>query len=190
MTDIFRPGFTLENDRALLRPLQTGDYELLLPFTIQEPTLWEYSLFRPDTPKNLKKYIAEAIKEFETKTTVAFIVLDKIKNAIAGSTRYYRIDIAQKNLLIGYTWYGKDYQGTGLNKKCKSLLFQYAFETLGMERVELRADNDNLRSKAAMHSIGATEEGVLRSESYKVDGSRRDSVVFSILKEEWPQLQL
>ena len=83
--------------------------------------------------------------------------------------------------------YGKRFQGTGLNKHCKYLLLEFAFEQLNMERVEFRADNQNLRSIAAMKSIGCTQEGVLRSNTYKSDGTRRDSIVLSILKEEWYQ---
>jgi len=90
-----------------------------------------------------------------------------------------------KALTIGYTWLGKNYQGTGLNKNCKFLLLSYAFETLGFERVEFRADNDNKKSIAAMQSIGCTIEGVLRSDGYKQNGLPRNSIVLSILKTEW-----
>jgi RimJ/RimL family protein N-acetyltransferase len=87
---------------------------------------------------------------------------------------------------LGYTWYGKDFQGTGLNKHCKYLLLQFAFETLGMERVEFRADKNNSRSIAAMKSIGCVVEGVLRSQMPKYNTTeRRDSIVLSILKGEW-----
>jgi RimJ/RimL family protein N-acetyltransferase len=88
-------------------------------------------------------------------------------------------------LQLGYTWYGSAFQGTGLNKHCKYLLLNFAFEKMHMERVEFRADNDNKRSIAAMKSIGCMEEGILRSNSIKQDGSRRDSIVLSILKVEW-----
>ncbi|WP_232335693.1 GNAT family N-acetyltransferase [Mucilaginibacter arboris] len=86
---------------------------------------------------------------------------------------------------MGYTWYGKAFQGTGLNKHCKFLLLQFAFEKIGVERVEFRADNNNKRSIAAMQSIGCTVEGVLRSHAPTHDGKRRDSIILSILKDEW-----
>jgi len=88
-------------------------------------------------------------------------------------------------LQLGFTWYGKEFQGTGLNKHCKFLLLQFAFEAIGMERVEFRADINNKRSIAAMKSIGCVEEGVLRSHANKVEGGRRDSIILSILKDEW-----
>ena len=114
-----------------------------------------------------------------------FIVFDKLRNSYAGSSRFYDIQLLHKTLQLGYTWYGKDFQGTGLNKQCKYLLLSFAFDKLGMERVEFRADNNNKRSIAAMKSIGCKEEGVLRSNSVKQDGLRRDSIVLSILKGEW-----
>lgn len=90
-----------------------------------------------------------------------------------------------KCLQLGFTWYGKAFQGTGLNKHCKYLLLNYAFETMDIERVEFRADNRNARSIAAMKSIGCKVEGILRSNGWTNTGERRDSIVLSILKEEW-----
>ena len=114
-----------------------------------------------------------------------FIVFDKRTNEYAGSTRFYDIQPANKVLQIGYTWYGKKFQGTGLNKNCKLLLLSFAFEELGMERVEFRADNRNEKSIAAMKGIGCVAEGVLRSHAVTPAGARRDSIVLSILKNEW-----
>ena len=98
---------------------------------------------------------------------------------------FYDIQAAFKTLQLGYTWYGKDFQGTGLNKHCKFLLLSFAFEQAGMERVEFRADNNNERSIAAMKSIGCKVDGILRGNMPTRDGGRRDSIVLSILKDEW-----
>ena len=114
-----------------------------------------------------------------------FIVFDKRTNEYAGSTRFYDINIAYQTIQLGYTWYGKNFQGTELNKHCKYLLLGFAFEDAGMERVEFRADNNNARSIAAMKSIGCKVDGVLRANMPKREGGRRDSIVLSILKEEW-----
>ena len=110
---------------------------------------------------------------------------DKQTNKYAGSTRFYDIQVQSHTLQLGYTWYGKDFRGTGLNKHCKFLLLQLAFEELGMERVEFRADARNERSIAAMKSIGCTVEGILRQNVPLRDGGRRDSIILSILKSEW-----
>ena len=113
-------------------------------------------------------------------------MFDKKSQKYAGSTRFYDIQLAYKTVQLGYTWYGSAFRGTGLNKHCKFLLLQFAFETLGLERVEFRADNNNERSIAAMKSIGCKVEGVLRSHMPMANNQvRRDSIVLSILKNEW-----
>lgn len=181
----FKEDHILENERALLRPLKASDFDNLLYFSLNEPELWKFSLVSGSGEAGLKKYIQLAIDARKEEKEYPFIVFDKVHNSYAGSTRFYDIQLLHKTLQLGYTWYGKDFQGTGLNKQCKYLLLSFAFEKMGMERVEFRADNNNKRSIAAMKSIGCKEEGVLRSNSLKQDGLRRDSIVLSILKEEW-----
>lgn len=179
--------YILENERAVLRPLAVTDFENLLHFSLNEPELWKFSLVSGSSAAGLKKYIQLAIDARKEGKEYPFIVFDRLTNRYAGSTRFYDIQLLHKTLQLGYTWYGKDFQGTGLNKACKYLLLSFAFEKMGMERVEFRADNLNKRSIAAMKSIGCKEEGVLRSNSVKQDGLRRDSIVLSILKEEWEE---
>ena len=181
----FDHQYILENDRALLRPLEFSDYELLISFALNEPEIWKYSLVQAGGAAGLKNYIQLAIDGRNAQKEYPFIVFDKKTNQFAGSTRFYDIQLNNKCLQLGYTWYGKDFQGTGLNKQCKYLLLEFAFDTLAMERVEFRADNDNKRSIAAMHSIGCKTEGILRSNGFKPNGERRDSIVLSILKAEW-----
>lgn len=176
----------LEDDHVLLRPLEASDIDYLIPFSINEPELWKFSLVRADGKQNLENYLRIALHAKENHTEFPFIVFDKITGQYAGSTRFYDINFPFKTIQIGYTWYGADFQGTGLNKHCKYLLLQFAFETLGLERVEFRADNTNEKSKAAMLSIGCKVDGVLRS-NMPTCGSdvRRDSIVLSILRKEW-----
>jgi RimJ/RimL family protein N-acetyltransferase len=182
----FSDNIILEDDLVLLRPLQESDFDNLLEFSINEPETWKYSLVGADGKENLINYIQSAIKARDEKREFPFIVFDKKSQRYAGSTRFYDIQLEYKTVQLGYTWYGSAFRGTGLNKHCKFLLLQFAFETLEMERVEFRADNNNDRSIAAMKSIGCKVEGVLRSHMPTVnDGIRRDSIVLSILKEEW-----
>lgn len=181
---LFNEDYILENDRVLLRPLVAEDFELLLPFSLNEPELWTYSLQPGDGAKNLKVYINKALEGRKNKHSYPFIVFDKKKKAIAGSTRFYDYQESHNTVQLGFTWYGKAFQGSGLNKKCKLLLLEFAFEKLELERVEFRADNNNTRSIAAMKSIGCVPEGVLRSNCNSPTG-RRDSIVLSILKREW-----
>lgn len=179
------PNVTLEDERVLLRPLCETDYENLLPFALNERGLWFYSLVRPEGEDDLKNYMNIAFREKAAEKEFPFIVFDKKTNEYAGSTRFYDINFSYKTLQLGYTWYGKKFHGTGLNKHCKFLLLQFAFENLAMERVEFRADARNERSIAAMKSIGCKVDGILRSHMPTVEGERRDSIVLSILKDEW-----
>lgn len=181
----FETEYILENDRVLLRPIQLADYDNLINFSLNEPELWKYSLISAAGQDNLQQYIELAIANRLQKKEYPFVVFDKITNAYAGSTRFYDIQQSNRTLQLGFTWYGKDFQGTGLNKNCKFLLLEFAFEHCDMERVEFRADNENKRSIAAMKSIGCTIEGVLRSNVSKASGGRRDSIILSILKPEW-----
>lgn len=182
----FSDHIILEDDLVVLRPLQESDFDNLLEISINEPETWKYSLVGADGKENLIKYIQSAIKNREDKREFPFIVFDKKSQKYAGSTRFYDIQLEYKTLQLGFTWYGSAFRGTGLNKHCKFLLLQFAFETLGMERVEFRADNNNERSIAAMKSIGCKVEGVLRSHMPTINKEiRRDSIVLSILRNEW-----
>lgn len=187
MNSVFDPQqrYVLEDDCVLLRPLETNDCKNLLLFSLNEPELWKYSLVKVAGEENLKNYIHTALAAREAGSEYPFTVFDKRTREFAGSTRFYDIQVSQKTVQLGYTWYGKKFHGTGLNKHCKYLLLKFAFEQVGMERVEFRADNSNERSIAAMKSIGCVVEGILRSSTIKADGKRRDSIVLSILKEEW-----
>ena len=176
---------TLENEKVLLRPLEISDIDHLLEFSLHEPEIWKYSLAQGSGKENMIKYIYDAVLARTSNKEYSFIVFDKIKNKYAGSTRFYDIQLAYKTIQLGYTWYGKEFQGTGLNKNCKYLLLEYAFEILQLERVEFRADNRNERSKAAMLSIGCKVDGILRSNLPDNAGGRRDSIILSILRNEW-----
>ena len=132
----------------------------------------------------MQAYINAALKEREKGNSYPFIVYDKRKKGFAGSTRFYDYQETHNTVQLGYTWYGKDFQRTGVNKNCKYLMLEFAFETLGIDRVEFRADNNNERSIAAMKNIGCTVVGILRSNCAGPSG-RRTSIVLSILKKEW-----
>lgn len=177
----------LENDVVRLSPLEITDFESLLPFAIHEPKIWKFSLVPAAGKEGLRMYMESALKGRESGTEYPFIVFDKRSNRYAGSTRFYDMQLDKGTLQMGYTWYGSDFQGTGLNRHCKFLLLSYAFETLRLERVEFRADNDNVKSIAAMKSIGCTVEGILRSHMPTTAGGRRDSIILSILKSDWQQ---
>lgn len=176
--------YILEDDFVQLRPLQENDLIHLQHFT-SEKEVWRFSSIPVSDPESLGEYIRMAISRRNAGNEYPFIVYDKTKKQYAGSTRFYDIQPVNRTVQLGFTWYGKEFWGTGLNKHCKYLLLQFAFEEIGMERVEFRANNKNERSIAAMKSIGCTVEGILRNNMQNPDGTRRDSIVLSILKEEW-----
>lgn len=142
-------------------------------------------MIQADAPEKLKQYIQVAIENRAKQESYVFVVFDKRTNQYAGSTRFYDIQLSQATLQLGYTWYGKSFQGSGINKQCKFLMLDFAFDVLKMERVELRGDTENARSIQAMKSIGCEVDGILRSNMIRPDGSRRDSIVLSILRNEW-----
>ena len=181
----FDQDIILENEYVLLRPLQANDIALLAHFAQNESSIWKYSLLQVQNESDLAKYVEQAVEARGLKKEYAFIVFDKKKKQYAGSTRFYDIQLQFQTLQLGYTWYGAEFQGTHVNPNCKLLMLQYAFETLGMERVEFRADNRNARSIKAMKNLGCIEEGILRNHLPTIDGGRRDSIILSILKAEW-----
>lgn len=181
----FSEDYILENDRVQLRPLQLEDVAHLETFSENEPELFKYSISEVVGKENLKNYVNLTLNARENGTEYPFIVFDKKAGKYAGTTRFYDIQLKNKSLQLGYTWYGQSFQGTGINASCKYLLLRFAFETLEIERVEFRANNLNSRSIAAMKGIGCSVEGVLRKSVMEVSGLRRDTIVLSILKEEW-----
>ena len=125
----FEEQYVLEDAAVLLRPLAETDAHFLKPYSLHEPELWQYSLQTASGEENLKRYIQTAIDSRQKKHEYPFIVYDKKLQVYAGSTRFYDINILQKTLQLGYTWYGNRFWGTGLNKHCKFLLLSFAFDT-------------------------------------------------------------
>lgn len=178
----------LENERAKLTPLKKEDINELDKIAY-EPSLWKLGLSNIKEKRDLENYIATALKEKEAQTAYPFLIFDKQSNSVAGSTRYGNISLPNKRLEIGWTWMHPCFQGTGLNKACKFLLLQFAFETLHLNRVELKTDVLNQQSQKAMRKIGAKQEGIFRKHSVTSTGRVRDSIFFSIINDEWDELK-
>jgi N-acetyltransferase len=183
----FEEKYILENEMVKLRPLEISDVEFLLGYSENEPSLWDYNANGAKGKENLEKYIANAIKNRENGKEYPFIVFDKRNGKYVGSTRFYNIFLEMQTIEIGYTWYGKKFQGTGVNKNCKFLLLEFAFDKMLMERVGFAANSKNYRSINAMKSIGCTVEGTLRNCSLDARGERMDVIRLSILKKEWDE---
>lgn len=137
----------------------------------------------------LDSWIKSMLDDYAKGNRVPFTIRDNSNQQIIGSTSYMNIASTDRCLEIGTTWMDKTYHGTGLNFSMKYLLLKYAFETLGYFRVEFRTDVLNLRSRKAIEKLGASQEGVFRSHRFNKTKGRRDSVVYSIIKDEWPQIK-
>ncbi|WP_048330821.1 GNAT family N-acetyltransferase [Bizionia psychrotolerans] len=181
----FSKEYILEDDVVLLRPLKISDVNLLLSIS-EEPHIWDYSFVKGNGIKNLTKYIEATIEARKNKNEYSFLVIDKRTNEVAGSTRFCDINLLFNAVRLGFTWYGEKFQGTGLNKHCKYLMFQFAFENIAFERIGFAAYAENTRSISAMKSVGCIEEGKFRSLFPENNGKERsDAVLFSLLRDEW-----
>ena len=185
----FNKEIILENDRVLLKPLVSEDFDHLLLVAIADKTLLQFSPSPIGTPALFKEYIRQALHERSTLFRYAFSVYDKMHQQYAGCTSFANISNYDQRLEIGWTWYGREYQRTGLNRNCKFLMLQFAFEALGFERVEFRIDERNQASRRAVEKIGGQLEGILKSHMLMPDGYRRSTCYYSILKAGWPAVK-
>lgn len=175
---------TLENNRVKLTPLSLENYKNLTDIS-QQHNLVQYSPNKIDTPENLENYIQTALNDINSENAMPFIIFDKEKQAYAGCTRFGHINWKNKVLFIGWTWIGREFQGTGLNMNMKFLMLQYAFETLKFDKVSFTIDERNIRSRKAVEKIGGKLEGILRKDILMLDGFKRSTCCYGILKEEW-----
>lgn len=156
--------------------------------TVEE--LWIYSTIKISNASDFKKYFNQALRMSKQTTQNAFVVYDNLQKKYVGMTRLYAFDSKNSSTKLGFSWYDPQLQGSGINAHIKYLMLRLAFEKFGMNRVELNADLRNKRSIAAMRKIGFVEEGILRQALTLPDGHKRDTIVFSLLKEEWPTIKM
>ncbi|SEL68011.1 Protein N-acetyltransferase, RimJ/RimL family [Aquimarina amphilecti] len=181
----FSKEYILENDNVRLMPLNLEHIEKLLKVS-NDPNIWTFFLEKGENRKELLAYFLNAIDNRKIEKEYPFIVYDKTRKAYAGTTRFYDYSKELRVIKLGHTWYGKDFRGTQVNKNCKYLLLEFAFEYLGLERIGFGAHIKNKISIAAMKSIGCKEEGVLRNFIPSLDGKGRANIIlFSILRNEW-----
>lgn len=177
--------YILENKFVRISPLNTEHIPLLYNLSL-DPGIWTYFLKKGQGGKKYHTYMNNALTQKAAQKEYPFVIFDKTKKQYAGMTRFYAYSHQLQTIKLGHTWYGKNFRGTGINKHCKYLLFEFAFEQLGVERIGFGAYASNTISLAAMKSIGCTPEGVLRNLFPALDGNgRTDCALFSILKAEW-----
>lgn len=184
--NFFEQQVILEDELVRIEPLEERHFELLLPIAMQ-PSLWLYTVAKIDSENAFRKYFNTALEEKKQKRSYPFAYFHKPTQQYAGSTRYGNIDFPNKRVEIGWTWINTSLQGTGFNKHCKFLLLSFGFETLGLNRIELKTSHLNIISQKAMAKIGAVKEGVFRNHTINDDGTIRHTVYFSFIKDEWPE---
>jgi len=181
---------TLEGDLVRLRPLQESDAEELWAATGNDMNLWKWIWSIepiPQSAEEMRQLISSMnVRDAQGKRTT-FAVELKNSGKVIGSTSYLNLNAEEKSLEIGSTFYGSDYRRTGVNTECKYLLLRHIFETLGFQRVLIKADINNAISLAAIARIGAKREGVIRNDRKRRDGSWRDAVYFSVIAPEWTE---
>lgn len=178
----------MENERLLLRFIRKEDIPLLEPY-IYEPTNWASSPSKVSTQNEAEEYFAKAEAERNAGTRFLYTVYDKQNNVFCGCTAFGSISHADKRVEIGWTWLGIPFRRTGINRAMKHLMLKTAFEEMGCVRVEFKTGSKNMLSRNALKGIGAVEEGTFRKHTLLHTGEYRDTVYFSILADEWPEIQ-
>lgn len=179
----------LKGSLVTLSPLEASHADELVA-AASDGELWNLWYTMVPSSDTVGQYITKAITDYDHDTGLAFVVRDAQTGHIIGSTRYTNAAPEDRRLEIGYTWYAKSYQRTGVNTECKYLLLTHAFESLQCIAVEFRTHWMNHASRAAIQRLGAKQDGILRNHKLNRDGGCRDTVVFSIIESEWKSCKL
>jgi RimJ/RimL family protein N-acetyltransferase len=179
----------LHGKHVRLEPMTEAHIPALAEIGVGQP-FWDFMVYgRMETADDMRGWVHDVLSRAEKGTDLPFVAIHLASDRVAGATRYLNIMPQDRGLEIGGTWYGPEFQRTGVNTECKYLLLQHAFETLGCIRVQLKTDLRNERSQKAIERIGAKKEGVLRNHMILPDGHIRHSVIYSILDTEWPEVK-
>ena len=183
------PDLTLETKRALLRPVHADDYDAFLKLAKEDPDMWQYFTLNLADEKQLQKWFEMAFADKAANTRRPFTIIDKETGLVGGSSSLGNISMHDLRAEIGWSWLGKEFRSTGLNKHAKFAMMRYAFDELHFERIEFKTDVLNERARQGLRHVGGKEEGVLRSHMTMWNNRRRSSIYYSVLKEEWPELK-
>jgi RimJ/RimL family protein N-acetyltransferase len=179
---------TLQTNIVLLRPMESSDFSEFSRLAQDEDAFRYFSLNLAD-PRQLQQWMNAAFKEREADTRRPFTIIEKSSGKIAGSMSMGNISIHDLRLEIGWSWLGKDFRSTGINFHSKYSMLRHSFDNLLFERVEFKTDVLNARARKGLEKIGGKEEGILRSHMTMWNNRRRDSVYYSVIRSEWPQLK-
>jgi len=183
-SEIIQSEIILENEKVLLIPFE-NERNIELKEIIFDDEIWKYMGMYVRNDQDFENYIKSTLKQKADGICYPFLIIDKATNKVAGSTRYGYLNNASQKCEIGWTWYGKAFQGTGLNQACKFELLNFGFEQIQFRRIQFSADLENIRSQKAIEKLGAVKEGVFRNNYVDSEGKSKDDVYFSIISEEW-----
>ena len=178
----------LTGERVELRPLDSSDRQALLD-AAADGQLWNLKVTVVPGPDTIDAYIDTALQGRSAGTVMPFAIVDRASGRVIGSTRFWKIDRKNRKLEIGHTWLSESAQRTRANTEAKWLLLGYAFDVLQCVRVQFTTDELNEKSRAAILRLGAKQEGIVRHERIMPDGRKRNSVRFSIIDDEWPEVR-
>jgi RimJ/RimL family protein N-acetyltransferase len=179
---------TLEGRTVRLEPLGMHHLDGLCAVGL-EPSLWALTTIQVTTPDAMRAYVETALAEQRAGTALPFATVERATGTVVGTTRFANAVHEHARVEIGWTWIAPRWQRTAVNTEAKHLMLAHAFDVLRVRRVELKTSALNTRSRAAIRRLGATEEGTLRKHMINADGSARDSVYFSIIDDEWPEVR-
>jgi RimJ/RimL family protein N-acetyltransferase len=179
---------TLEGRLVRLEPLALSHLERLCAVGL-DPELWRLTVSKVATPDDMRRYVEAALEARREGTALPFATIWRATGQVIGSTRFANAALEHRRVEIGWTWLGRPWQRSGANAEAKYLMLRHAFEKWDLVRVELKTSALNHQSRGAMRKLGAVEEGILRRHMINEDGSPRDSVFYSILVDEWPEVK-
>jgi RimJ/RimL family protein N-acetyltransferase len=189
MTTPWVSPVTLQGQCVRLEPLK----EIHIPGLTEigkGQDFWNFMLYgRMETEEDMRNWVLDIMSRADKGTDQPFAVIHLASGRVAGATRYLNIVPNDRGLEVGGTWYGIDFQRTVVNTECKYLLFTHAFEVLKCIRLQIKTDLRNVRSQKAIERIGAKKEGILRNHMILPDGRYRDSVFYSVIDSEWPDVK-
>lgn len=186
---MFTPHVSLIGAHVRLEPLSLAHAEGLLPHAL-EPEIWLYIPYgNINTLEKLQNMISGLLRKQETGSDLCYTVFHQASNQPIGMTRYISVDRSNYGVEIGGTWYGKDYRRSAVNTEAKYLLLRHAFEVFACQRVQIQSDVRNERSQRAIERLGAVREGIMRKNKRMPDGHQRNSIMYSIIDDEWPAIK-
>ncbi|MGB9314343.1 MAG: GNAT family protein [Pseudolabrys sp.] len=185
--DFFAP-VRIAGTRVALEPLSMRHVDDLAVAGADE-AIWRWLPTAHYQPGSMRAFVESALVAQERRAALPFATIDLLSGTAVGSTRYHHIDTDHRRLEIGVTWIGLRHQRSHINTEAKLLQFWYAIDILKCRRVELKADVDNAKSRAAILRLGAMEEGIFRKHMLYADGRNRDNVYFSVIDDDWPAVR-